>query len=122
MNAEVKKYKRGDVLFADLGEPVGGELGHRRPVIVIQRNDTIPQSEKVIVALITGKTINAISKALFQFKVSSSQQVMTILLDNIRTIDKCRLVRYVGHFNGSEIEGINAALAYAVGLDEVSDK
>ena len=117
MNEVFDIIRRGDVYFADLGEPFGSELGYRRPVLIIQRNDTIPQSEKVIVSLVTGKTINEISKALFKFKVSNNQQIMTILLDNIRTVDKCRLVRFVGHFNGSEIEGINAALLYALGLD-----
>ena len=48
--------QRGEVWWADLGEPRGSELGYRRPVLVVQ-NDAFNRS-RLQTTLVVGLTSN----------------------------------------------------------------
>lgn len=87
--------KRGEVYFADLNPVVGSEQGGQRPVIIVQNNVGNKYSPTVIVAAITAK----ISKAKLPTHVEVRKDEVgllkdsVILLEQIRTIDKRRLIQ-----------------------------
>ncbi len=105
--------KRGQIYIADLNPVRGSEQGGIRPVVVIQNDAGNMFSPTVIVAAITAKDKKNIpthvylkSEALFKESVA--------LLEQIRTIDKCRLIEYIGEVSAEEMNGIVEALRKSI--------
>ena len=109
---------RGDIFYANLNHGVGSEQRGYRPVLVIQNNIGNRFSPTVIVAVITGKIhYKARLPTHCLLKGPCSLSVPSIvLLEQIITIDKKRLKRYVGRISEEEIFYVNKALTISVGL------
>jgi Growth inhibitor len=109
---------RGDIFYANLKHGIGSEQRGYRPVLVIQNNIGNRFSPTVIVALITGK--NHYKASLPTHFLLKSPCVLSapsiVLLEQIITIDKKRLKRYVGRVSEHEISCINKALKISIGL------
>lgn len=109
---------RGDLYYADLSPVIGSEQGGLRPVLIIQNNTGNRHSPTVIAAAITSRTTKAkipthvaISKEDSGLKCDS-----TILLEQIRTIDRSRLKEYIGRLPDKQMAEANAALFISLGL------
>lgn len=89
--------RHGDIYWADLGDPFGSELGYRRPVLVISSEAYIQNSPTIIVAIISTATIIELLPSRIGFTLGKIEREITILFDQLRTIDKSRLIRYMGH-------------------------
>lgn len=86
--------KRGEVWIADLGSREGSERGGARPVLIIQNDIGNKFSPTVIVAAITdGKKKNVPTHVAIEDK--AMKKPSAILLEQIRTIDKTKVDRYV---------------------------
>lgn len=113
----MKSIKRGDIYYADLSPVVGCEQGGKRPVIIVQ-NDTGNQfSPTVIVAVLTSK----IKKHLpTHIDIDSGEGNLTrdstVLLEQIKTIDKTRLQKYIGSVTEKKMVEINRAMLVSLGL------
>jgi Growth inhibitor len=110
--------KRGEVYTADLSGSVGHEQTGIRPVIVIQNDKAYQNSETVIVACITSKEqarrfFLHISIRLAEGRFSRYSRVM---LEQIRTIDKRRILNWVGRVDDSSMKVLNQVLLYSLGL------
>jgi len=109
---------RGDIFIADLGlnKANGSEQQGERPVVIIQNDIGNLYSSTVIVAAITAK----INKRELPVHVELSKRQLkknsTILLEQIRTLDKKKLKEKVGNLNSFELENLNKALKISVGL------
>jgi len=113
-----KTYYRGELYYADLGTGVGSEQNGYRPVVVIQNDVGNRHSPTTIVAAISTQ-IKSKAKLPTHFYVSHDcglVQPSIIMLEQIRTIDKARLDKYIGKLSSSEISGLNHALAISIGL------
>lgn len=110
--------KRGDVFFADLSPVVGSEQGGQRPVLIIQNNIGNKYSPTVIIAAITAK----ISKGKLPTHVEVRKDDVglirdsVVLLEQIRTIDKKRLIQKLGELDASVMEKVDEALVVSLGL------
>lgn len=110
--------KRGDMYYADLSPVVGSEQGGIRPVLIIQNDVGNRYSPTVIAAAITSQTnksrlpthINISSKDFGLMKNS------VILAEQIRTIDKSRLMEKIGEVDENVMEKVNSALGISFGL------
>ena len=110
--------KRGDMYYADLSPVVGSEQGGVRPVLIIQNDVGNKYSPTVIAAAITSQTgksrlpthINIDSNAFGLMKNS------VILAEQIRTIDKSRLMEKIGQVDESVMGQVNSALGICFGL------
>ena len=105
----MKDIKRGEIYLADLNPVMGSEQGGVRPVVVIQNDIGNRFSPTIIVAARTGRykkdmPTHAPLKSIGLLKDSIA------LLEQIRTIDKCRLIEYVGEVSEKEMNGIVEAL------------
>lgn len=110
--------RRGDIFYADLRPVRGCEQGGIRPVIVIQNNIGNKHSPTVIVAAIT--TSRRKSKLPTHVALDGLPGLRwrsMALLEQIRTIDKCRLLDYICTASPEIMKQINAALAISVGGD-----
>ena len=108
---------RGDVFFADLNPVVGSETGGVRPVVIIQNNIGNRFSPTVIAAI----TSRAKKRAFpIHVKLKDNHSGLTadttILLEQIRTIDKRRLKHYIGHLDEETMQLIDKAAARSIGL------
>lgn len=113
----IKKISRGDIYLANLGMAMGSEQGGIRPVIIIQNNIGNHFSPTIIVAPVTTK-LNK-SSLPTHVKVSKDDGLDTLsiaMLEQIRIIDKNRLIEKRGCISHEEMQYLNKALLISIGL------
>ena len=113
-----RTYKRGDLYFADLGQGVGSEQAGDRPVVIIQNDVGNLHSPTVIVAAVTSQTAAKVKLPTHYYMESGNglERPSIILLEQIRTIDKKRMGRFIGRLDVEQIAGLDHALAVSVDL------
>lgn len=113
-----RAYYRGDIYFANLGRGIGSEQYGYRPVLIIQNNTGNRFSPTVIVAAVSSK-VGAKTKLPTHYYLGAVEGLDTpsiVLLEQLRTVDKRRLTKYIGRLDELQMQGINHALAVSVGL------
>lgn len=111
--------KRGDILLANLEPIKGSEQGGIRPVLIIQNNISNKHSPVTIIAAITSKLFDKeYPTNVFVSRADSRlDKDSTILLNQIRTIDKSRITRKIGAL-ATEIMGkVDLAIKISLGLN-----
>jgi len=111
-------YKRGDIYFADFGQGIGSEQMGYRPVVIIQNDTGNKHSPTVVVAAVTSK-VDAKAKQPTHCFIGAEYGLelpSVILLEQLRTLDKQRLGKYVGRLSEKHLNDLNHALAISVGL------
>jgi len=109
--------KRGDIFLVDL-EPVrGSEQGKKRPALVIQNNIGNKYSPIVIVAAITRRD-HASYPIDVEIKSPEGgiKQDSVVMLNQIRSVDKSRLVEYWGSLSAPTMAQVDEALKISLGL------
>jgi len=110
--------KRGDMYYADLSPVVGSEQGGVRPVLIIQNDVGNKYSPTVIAAAITSQTSK--NKLPTHININSSEYGLmknsVILTEQIRTIDKSRLLEKIGQVDPATMHAVNSALGVSFGL------
>lgn len=84
--------KRGEVWLVNLDPTVGSEIRKSRPCVIVSPPEMHDHLRTVIVAPMT----TGARTAPFRIPLSFSGKKGLILLDQIRTLDKIRLVRKLG--------------------------
>lgn len=113
-----RTYLRGDMYYADLGRGIGSEQEGYRPVVIIQNNKGNSHSPTVIVAAISSK-VGVKPKLPTHYFIDVEcglERPSIILMEQIRTLDKRRLTKYIGRLTKEHIQGMNHALAVSVDL------
>ena len=115
------KIKRGNVFIADLDPTVGSEQYGRRPVVILSNDLNNKYSPTILVAPLT--------KIMKKTKLPTHIMIRKnyflkydslILLEQIRTIDKSRLISYKGKVDSSTLEKINNGLIESEDLDIIT--
>ena len=102
------EYKRGDVFYADLGDGVGSEQNGTRPVLIVQNNVGNRYSPTVIVACMTSK----LQKTSIPTHVAWEESL--ILCEQLKTIDKVRLLNKVATLTQVMMDRVNRALRVSI--------
>ena len=84
--------KRFDVYLINLGPTIGSEIQKTRPCLVISPDEMNRFIRTVIVAPMTTKGTAYPTRVACKFQGKSGQ----VVLDQIRTVDKTRLVKRLG--------------------------
>ena len=116
MNQAVRSVRRGDVYLADLNPAIGCEQGGIRPVLVLQNDIGNLYSPTTIVAAVTAKQTKKTLPVHMPISAYMLRIDSTMLLEQIRTIDKCRLKGYLGSVSETEMRDIDRALKLSIGL------
>ena len=116
MNQAVRSVRRGDVYLADLDPAIGCEQGGIRPVLVLQNDIGNLHSPTTIVAAVTAKQTKKSLPVHMPISAYMLRTDSTLLLEQIRTIDKCRLKGYLGSISQMEMRDIDRALKLSIGL------
>jgi len=116
----VNNIKKGDIFLVNLEPVKGHEQGGIRPSLIIQNDIFNKFSPLTIIAPITSKIYSKeYSTNVFISKEDSGlEKDSTILLNQIRTIDKHRLIKKIGELNYFILIKVNIALKVSLGLLE----
>ena len=115
---ERKQIRRGDIYHADLRPAVGSEQGGTRPVLIVQNNVGNKFSPTVIVAAITSKrTKPNLPTHIPVGEVPGMFPDSIIMLEQIRTLDKSRLIYYIGTIDPETMRRVDTALDISVGRE-----
>ena len=109
--------KRGDIYYADLGNVVGSEQTGIRPVVVIQNNIGNRYSKTVIVLPVTSRNKNKLpTHVSIAGNKYGLEKDSIILAEQIRTIDKSRLISKIGRLDKKILEDVKEAILISCGL------
>ncbi len=92
--------KRGEIWLVNLDPTIGSEIQKSRPCVVISPAEMHDHLRTVIVAPMS----TANKPAPFRIALSHGGKTGLILLDQIRTIDKQRLVKKFGNVDAATLE------------------
>jgi len=112
------EIRRGDIFIANLEPVLGSEQGGIRPVLILQNNLGNKYSPLTIIAPITTKSFNKnFPTNVFVPKQDSKlNKDSTILFNQIRTIDKTRIMKKVCSLDFHLISKVDIALKISLGL------
>lgn len=110
--------RRGDIYYADLSPVVGSEQGGTRPVIIIQNDIGNQYSPTTIVAAITSQIDKPKLPTHVAMPASPNglEKNSVILLEQIRTIDKSRLLEKVTSLDSELMGKVNQAIEISLNL------
>ena len=112
------EIRRGELYYANLSPVVGSEQGGVRPVLIVQNDIGNKYSPTVIVAAITSK----LSKAKLPTHIELSactyglEKDSVVLLEQIRTIDKARLINKIGALDNQRLNEVDKAMMISLGF------
>ncbi len=87
-----------------------------RPVLVLTRQEVIGLLHTVMVAPITSRIRGAPSEVSVGVREGLKHE-SAVNLDHVQTVERARLVGYVGHLGPEKMREVCRALAVAVGCD-----
>lgn len=116
------RYLRGDIYYADMEPHIGSEQGGKRPVVVLQNNIGNRHSPTLIVATVTTRTEKKKNQPTHVLVDSNPafEEPSMILLEQIFTIDKSRIERFMGYASKAEMLRIDMALLVSLALNVLS--
>jgi len=108
--------KRGDIWMVNLDPTIGHEIKKRRLGLIIQNDIGNKYSQITIVAPITSQHIEKIYPIEVLLTEGCLEKDSKVLLNQIRAIDKIRLVKKLGRIKPETIHLVDEALKISLGL------
>lgn len=110
--------KRGEIFLASLDPVIGHEIAKTRPVIVVSNDIGNKHSGTVTIIPVTSKNLTKIypfeiylPKKITRLKKNSKGKA-----DQIRTLDKARLIKPLGRLNSELENNMNRAIKIHLNL------
>jgi mRNA interferase MazF len=111
--------QRGDVWWAELGEPRGSEPGYRRPLLIVQ-SDAFNRSRiatVVAVALSSNlRLLDAPGNVLLAARASGLPKDSVANVSQIVTIDRTDLAAHAGRIDASAIKQVERGIRLVLSL------
>jgi mRNA interferase MazF len=111
--------QRGDIWWADFGEPLGSRPAYIRPVLILQ-DDSFNRSRlnTVIVALMTSNEAlaDAPGNVLLEPYQSGLKKPSVVNLTGFQAISKSELLEHVSVLGAAELREVEAGLKRVLGL------
>ena len=117
MDRSERTVHRGEIYYADLNPVVGSEQGGIRPVLILQNEVGTWFSPTVIVAAMTARGGKAHLPTHVPVGTDSGlRRPSLVLAEQVRTIDKSRLLERVGMLPPEKQEQVDRALRISFAL------
>lgn len=100
---ELNQYQ---IVLVNLDPTQGSEIKKTRPCVIISPNEMNKHLRTIIVAPMTTKS----KKYPTRIEVKHDEKIGWIVIDQIRTIDKQRIIKVVGRLSRPEIKEIKSVL------------
>jgi mRNA interferase MazF len=117
----VTSPRRGEVYLVSFDPTVGSEIQRTRPALVLQNDIANRHSPITIVAAITSQFEEPLypTEVLITPPEGGLTTLSVALLNQIRSIDRQRLVRRLGRVTAGTLERVNRAIQLSLGLIEL---
>lgn len=112
----MKEIKRGEIYSADFGAGFGSEQGGIRPILILQNNTGNKHSPTTIVAAITSRKTKTALPTHVTVTANGLKTESTVLLEQIRTIDKARLGEYIGRLDSKTLAAVDRAIVVSLDI------
>ncbi len=99
--------KRFEVYLVNLDPTVGSEIKKTRPCLIVSPDEMNRHLATAIIAPVTTKGRNYPTRVLCKFQGKSGQ----VVLDQLRTVDKKRLVKKLGRLDKKTQQSVLLTLA-----------
>lgn len=111
--------RKGDIYYCNLGNVNGSEQGGTRPVIIVQNNRGNIYSPTIVIVPITKLENNKkdIPVHVVIRKNKYIKEDSIALIEQIRTIDKKRLIKYIGKIEKDILKKIDLAIKKELDLE-----
>ena len=100
---ELKQYQ---IVLVNLDPTVGSEMKKTRPCVIISPNEMNKYLQTIVIAPMTSNSKSYPTR----IEVKHNKTKGWIVLDQIRTIDRQRIIKTVGTLVDKEITNVKAAL------------
>lgn len=112
------KISRGDIFLANLNPTVGSEIQKTRPVIVVSNDVGNTYANTITIVPITSQKLEKVYpfEVLFGNHFAGLSKKSKALANQIRTIDKSRLIKRLGSLNLAEIHALNTAIKHHLAI------
>lgn len=104
--------RRGEIYWVDIPNAIGHELMKDRPAIIVScdaLNDNSPVVQVVYCSASPKKELPE------HITIRSTEQISTALCENVYTVDKSRVGRFVGRCTRREMEQVDLGLLSGLG-------
>lgn len=112
--------ERGQIWWADLGEPRGSEPGYRHPVLVLQRDDVNrSRINTVLVCLLSTNTIlsRAPGNTLLRRRRTGLPRDSVVNASQVATVNESDLEELVGALPRDVMDDVDQGVRWLLGLD-----
>lgn len=122
MNRNFHDYHRGEIYIADLDPVIGHEQSGIRPVLIMQNDVGNFYSPTVVVAPLTRRRYKKPNQPthVLLTDVEGIDPSM-VLVEQMRTLDKTRLDRFVGSISDEQMWMVEDAIRVCLGLTNPED-
>ena len=118
----MREVKKGEMYYADLSPVVGSEQGGIRPVIILQNDKGNHYSPTTIIASVTSRKKKKHLPTHIKIKIPNSKRKSVVMLEQVRTIDKSRLLEYIGKLDNGTMQEIDNAVKISFDIDINDEK
>jgi mRNA interferase MazF len=98
---EINQY---DIILVNLDPTIGSEIKKTRPCVVISPDEMNKYLKTVVIAPMTSNSKNYPTRV----QVKHENKIGRIVLDQIRTIDKQRIIKHLGKLSQQEIKEVKS--------------
>ncbi len=100
---EIKQY---EFVLVNLDPAIGSEIKKTRPCVVISPNEMNKYLQTIVVAPVTSSSKPYPTRV----EIKQAKTKGWIVLDQIRTLDRTRIIKKLGNLATSEIENVKSVI------------
>ena len=109
----MSEIKRGEIYYIDIPYSTGHEMEKDRPGIIVSCDELNRTSPVVAVVMCSASCKHELPEHI---TIRSTEQISTALCENVYTVEKSRVGRYVGRCTKREMEQVDLGLLSGLGL------
>jgi len=111
-------FRRGDIYYADMEPHIGSEQGGARPVVVLQNDVGNRYAPTLIVATVTSRIDKKSGQPTHTLidRNPTFLRPSVVQLEQIFTVDKQRIQRFMGRLYDAEMRRVNEAAKISLAL------
>lgn len=110
-------FERGEVYWVKVGDSVGSEEAAGRPGVIVSSKKGNEVSPIVIIAY----TTTQVKYGIINPTTYASGKKSWVLCNQLQTVDKSRLIRYLGKLTDQELRSVDDALEQTLDLGYIDD-
>lgn len=100
---EINQY---EIVLVNLDPTIGSEMKKTRPCVVISPNEMNKYLQTIVIAPFTSSSKPYPTRV----EIKQAKTKGWIVLDQIRTVDRIRIIKKLGHLTTKEIENVKTIL------------